>query len=157
MRLALYQPDIPQNLGAAIRLCAALEVDLDVIEPCGFPLNDKAIRRAAMDYGQCAKVSHHTGWEAFLDFRRQTLGRDARLILFTTRGAASLTGFGFQPDDILLMGRESAGVPDDVHEAADARVFIPISAMARSINVVTAAAIGLAEGLRQTNGFPVRG
>ena len=157
MRLALYQPDIPQNLGAAIRLCAALEVDLDVIEPCGFPLNDKAIRRAAMDYGQCAKVSHHTGWDAFLDFRRQSLGPDARLILFTTKGAEPLTGFAFRPDDILLMGRESAGVPDDVHDAADARVFIPISAAARSINVVTAAAIGLAEALRQTNGFPVRG
>lgn len=157
MRLALYQPDIPQNLGASIRLCAALEVDLDIIEPCGFPLNDKAIRRAAMDYGQCAKVSHHAGWEAFLDFRRTVPGPGTRLILFTTRGAAPLTNFVFRPDDILLMGRESAGVPDDVHDAADARVFIPISRQARSINVVTAAAIGLAEALRQTNGFPVRG
>lgn len=157
MRLALYQPDIPQNLGAAIRLCAAFELDLDVIEPCGFPLGDKAIRRAAMDYGQCAKVSHHAGWQAFLDFRRDVLGAGTRLILFTTRGAEPLPGFVFRPYDILVMGRESAGVPDDVHDMADARVFIPISAAARSINVVTAAAIGLAEGLRQTNGFPVRG
>ncbi|MBW8733007.1 MAG: tRNA (cytidine(34)-2'-O)-methyltransferase [Asticcacaulis sp.] len=157
MRLALYQPDIPQNLGAAIRLCAAFAVDLDIIEPCGFPLNDKAIRRAAMDYGQCAKVSHHTGWDAFLDFRRDVLGPEARLILFTTRGAEPLNGFDFRPDDILLMGRESAGVPDDVHDTADARVFIPISSAARSINVVTAAAIGIAEALRQTNAFPVRG
>ena len=156
MRLALYQPDIPQNLGAAIRLCAALETDLDIIEPCGFPLSDKAIRRAAMDYGECAKVSHHAGWEAFLDYRRDVLA-SARLILFTTKGAEPLTDFAFRSDDILLMGRESAGVPDDVHDAANARVFIPISATARSINVVTAAAIGLAEGLRQTNGFPVRG
>ncbi|WP_443750590.1 tRNA (cytidine(34)-2'-O)-methyltransferase [Asticcacaulis solisilvae] len=156
MRLALYQPDIPQNLGASIRLCAAFETDLDIIEPCGFPLSDKAIRRAAMDYGQCAKVSHHSGWEAFLDFRRDVLGAEARLILFTTKGAVPMTDFVFRPGDILLMGRESAGVPDDVHDAADARVFIPISRAARSINVVTAAAIGLAEALRQTNSFPVR-
>jgi tRNA (cytidine/uridine-2'-O-)-methyltransferase len=156
MRLALYQPDIPQNLGASIRLSAAFEVDLDIIEPCGFPLGDKAIRRAAMDYGQCAKVSHHSSWEAFLDFRRDRLGPSNRLILFTTKGAEPLTDFAFRPDDILLMGRESAGVPDAVHEAVDARVFIPISRAARSINVVTAAAIGLAEALRQTDGFPVR-
>ncbi len=157
MRLALYQPDIPQNLGASIRLCAAFEVDLDIIEPCGFPLSDKAIRRAAMDYGQCAKVSHHAGWEPFLDFRRAALPPETRLILFTTKGGRPLTDFVFRPSDVLLMGRESAGVPEDVHDAADARVFIPISAAARSINVVTAAAIGLAEALRQTNSFPVRG
>ncbi len=156
MRLALYQPDIPQNLGAAIRLAGALEVDLDVIEPCGFPLSDKAIRRAAMDYGACAKVSHHTGWQAFLDFRRDVLGPRARLILFTTRAAAPYTGFAFGPDDVLLMGRESAGVPDEVHEATDHRLFIPISAAARSINVIAAAAMGLGEALRQTNAFPVR-
>ena len=156
MRLALYQPDIPQNLGAAIRLAAALGVDLDVIEPCGFPLGDKAIKRAAMDYGACAKVSHHTGWQAFLDFRRDQLAPGARLILFTTRSAEPYTAFDFQPHDILLMGRESAGVPDDVHEAADHRLFIPISAQARSINVITAAAMGLGEALRQTSGFPTR-
>ena len=157
MRLALYQPDIPQNLGAAIRLSAALEVDLDVIEPCGFPLGDRAIRRAAMDYGLCAKVSHHAGWQAFLDFRREILGPQARLILFTTRAAAPYSAFAFAPDDILLMGRESAGVPDEVHDAADHRLFIPISAQARSINVITAAAMGLGEALRQTNTFPRRG
>ena len=156
MRLALYQPDIPQNLGAAIRLCAALEVALDVIEPCGFPLSDKAIKRAAMDYGACAKVSHHSGWEAFLGFRRDALSPAARLILFTTRSAEPHIGFKFRPDDILLMGRESAGVPDEVHAAADNRLFIPISAQARSINVITAASIGLGEALRQTNAFPVR-
>lgn len=156
MRLALYQPDIPQNLGAAIRLSAALEVALDVIEPCGFPLSDKAIKRAAMDYGACAKVSHHAGWRPFLDFRRDQLGPDARLILFTTRSAEPYVGFDFRPDDILLMGRESAGVPDEVHEAADHRLFIPISAQARSINVITAAAMGLGEALRQTAAFPIR-
>jgi len=156
MRLALYQPDIPQNLGAAIRLSAALEVDLDVIEPCGFPLGDKAIKRAAMDYGVCAKVSHHAGWQAFLEFRRDILGPEARLILFTTRAAAPYTGFVFAPHDVLLMGRESAGVPDEVHDAADHRLFIPISAQARSFNVITAAAMGLGEALRQTAGFPER-
>jgi tRNA (cytidine/uridine-2'-O-)-methyltransferase len=155
MRLALYQPDIPQNLGAALRLCAALDVALDVIEPCGFPLSDKAIKRAAMDYASCAKVSHHSGWQGFLDFRRETLG-DPRLILFTTRGAEPYTGFQFRPNDILLMGRESAGVPDEVHHLADHRLFIPISPQARSINVVTAAAMGLGEALRQTGAFPAR-
>jgi len=152
MRLALFQPDIPQNLGAAIRLCAALEVELDVIEPCGFPLSDKAIKRAAMDYGSCAKVSHHSGWEAF----RAALPPSARLILFTTRAAAPYTEFAFAAEDVLLMGRESAGVPDEVHAVADHRLFIPISAQARSINVITAAAMALGEALRQTAGFPVR-
>ncbi|WP_040309772.1 tRNA (cytidine(34)-2'-O)-methyltransferase [Asticcacaulis biprosthecium] len=154
MRLALYQPDIPQNLGAAIRLTGALEVALDIIEPCGFPLNDKAIRRAAMDYGGCAIVSHHTGWAVFLASTRANPA--ARLILFTTKSASPYGDFTFRPDDVLLMGRESAGVPDDVHDAADHRLFIPISAQARSINVITAAAMGLGEALRQTSGFPVR-
>ena len=152
MRLALYQPDIPQNLGAAIRLSGALGVALDIIEPCGFPLNDKAIRRAAMDYADCAKVSHHSGWDDFLTNARRTPA--ARLILFTTRAAEPLYDFAFQPDDILLMGRESAGVPPDVHDAADHRVFIPMIPAARSINVVTAAAMGLGEALRQTGAFP---
>lgn len=156
MRLALYQPDIPQNLGAAIRLSAAFETDLDVIEPCGFPLSDKAIKRSAMDYATCAKVSHHTGWSDFLDFRRNVLPQQTRLILFTTKSASSLYDFCFAPDDILLMGRESAGVPDDVHACADHRLFIPISARARSINVINAAAMALGEALRQTSGFPVR-
>ena len=157
MRLALYQPDIPQNLGAAIRLSAAFDVALDVIEPCGFPLSDKAIKRAAMDYGSCAKVSHHTGWDDFLAFRRDVLPQPSRLILFTTKSASSVYDFTFGPDDILLMGRESAGVPDDVHAIADLRLFIPISAQARSINVINAAAMALGEALRQTNGFPKRG
>ncbi|HVZ29518.1 MAG TPA: tRNA (cytidine(34)-2'-O)-methyltransferase [Asticcacaulis sp.] len=154
MRLALYQPDIPQNLGAAIRLAAALEVGLDIIEPCGFPLNDKAIRRAAMDYSGCAKVSHHAGWNDFLAAVR-TAG--SRLVLFTTQSAEPYQSFVFQSGDILLMGRESAGVPPDVHASADHRLFIPISAGARSLNVITAAAMAMGEALRQTAGFPVRG
>ncbi len=153
MRLALYQPDIPQNLGAAIRLTAALEVALDIIEPCGFPLGDKAIKRAAMDYGGCAKVSHHAGWNDFLAFSR---AEKARLILFTTQSAEPYQDFVFHQNDVLMMGRESAGAPPEVHEAADRRLFIPISASARSINVITAAAMALGEALRQTGGFPVR-
>ena len=155
MRLALYQPDIPQNLGAAIRLSAAFDIDLDVIEPCGFPLGDKAIKRAAMDYGRCAKVSHHMSWAAYLNFLQDEMPA-ARLVLFTTKSAEPAYGFDFRPDDILLMGRESAGVPDEVHARADARLFIPISAEARSINVINAASMALGEALRQTNGFPVR-
>ena len=152
MRLALYQPDIPQNLGAALRLGACFEVPVDVIAPCGFPLSDKAIKRAAMDYGACAIVSHHSGWEAF----RASIKPPARLILFTTRSASSLYDFTFAPNDVLLMGRESAGVPDEVHDAADHRLLIPISPQARSFNVTVSAALGLGEALRQTGAFPKR-
>lgn len=150
MRLALFQPDIPQNLGAAIRLAACLGVSLDVIEPCGFPLSDAAIRRAAMDYAAVADVTRHSSWT---DFQAITVSCH-RLVLFTTKGAKSLEGFRFQTDDVLLFGRESAGVPEEVHQAAKARVFIPLVAGARSLNVVTAAAMAMGEALRQTNGFP---
>ncbi len=148
MRLALFQPDIPQNLGGAIRLTACLGVPLDVIEPCGFPLSDKGLRRAAMDYGSAAQVHRHDGWDAFL----RTRG-DSRIVLFTTRGAGSLFDEPFRPSDILLFGRESAGAPEAVHEAADARVLIPIRPETRSLNLVSAASIGLAEALRRTGGF----
>jgi tRNA (cytidine/uridine-2'-O-)-methyltransferase len=153
MRLALFQPDIPQNLGAAIRLAACLGVPLDVVEPCGFPLSDAAIRRAAMDYGEIADVRRHGGWTAFEAERRNT----GRLILFTTRGATPLHDFAFQPSDLLLFGRESAGAPEEVHAAADARVVIPLAPGARSLNLVTAATLALGEALRQTNGFPKAG
>lgn len=152
MRLALFQPDIPQNLGAAIRLAACLGVGLDVIEPCGFPLNDAAIRRAAMDYAGIADVRRHAGW---VDFRTVSAGK-GRLVLFTTKGAEPFHSFAFEASDILLFGRESAGVPDDVHAAADARLVIPMAAGARSLNVVTAATLALGEGLRQINAFPAR-
>lgn len=151
MRLALFQPDIPQNLGSAIRLSACLGVYLDIIEPCGFPLSDKAVKRAALDYGPCANVSRHDSFESFLATRKDTFA--GRLILFTTRAAEPYQGFRFQPDDILLMGRESAGVPEEVHAAADARLFIPMQAGMRSINVINAAAMALGEALRQTDGF----
>lgn len=149
MRLAFFQPDIPQNLGGAIRLAACLGAGLDVIEPCGFPLTDKALRRAAMDYRARVEIVRHRNWDSF-----RAATSPSRIVLFTTRGAGSAFDFAFQRDDVLLFGRESAGVPDPVHEAADARLFVPILPESRSLNVVTAAAIGLAEALRQTAGFP---
>ena len=149
MRLALYQPDIPQNLGAFIRLAAGLAVALDIIEPCGFPLDDKRIRRAAMDYYDLAQVTRHASWQAFL--RDRTAGR---LVLLTTAGDVCFPQVAFQPSDILLMGRESAGVPQDVHNATDLRLRITLQPGARSLNVALAAAMVLSEGLRQTEGFP---
>jgi len=150
MRLALFQPDIPQNLGAAIRLAACLGVPLDVIEPCGFPLSDAAIRRAAMDYAAIADVTRHASWS---DFRAKTVGY-GRLVLFTTRGSGPFHDFAFAANDILLFGRESAGAPDEVHAAADARLRIPLAPGARSLNVVTAATLALGEALRQIKAFP---
>jgi tRNA (cytidine/uridine-2'-O-)-methyltransferase len=150
MRLALFQPDIPQNVGAAIRLAACLGVWLDVIEPCGFPLSDRSLRRVAMDYDTQVDLAHHDSWEKFLEDPARSEGR---LVLFTTRGAQPYVDFNFQSGDTLLFGRESAGVPEEVHERADARLYIPIRG--RSLNVTKAAAIALGEALRQTHGFPV--
>jgi tRNA (cytidine/uridine-2'-O-)-methyltransferase len=151
MRLALFQPDIPQNLGAALRLGACLGVAVDVIEPCGFPLSDRAVRRAAMDYAAKAELVRHASWEHFL---ARSEGKAARVLLFTTTAAEPFHTFSYRPDDILLFGRESAGAPAEVHDAADARLFIPLAPGVRSLNVVTAAAMALGEALRQTNGFP---
>ena len=151
MRLALFQPDIPQNVGAALRLGACLSVPIDVIEPCGFPLSDAGVRRAAMDYGALAQMTRHAGWADFLAAPER---KEGRLILFTTKGAAPLHGFQFQTGDTLLFGRESSGAPPEVHEAADARLFIPLAPGARSLNLTVSAAIALSEGLRQINAFP---
>ena len=148
MRLALYQPDIPQNLGAFIRLAACLRVPLDIIEPCGFPVDDRRIRRAAMDYYSLARVTRHASWQSFRQDRPA-----AGLVLLTTSGAQVFPEVAFQPDDILLLGRESAGVPPDVHDAADLRLRIPLQTGARSLNVALAAAVVLSEALRQTKGF----
>ena len=147
MQVTLFQPDIAQNLGAAIRLCACFDVPLGVVEPCGFPLSAKGLRRTAMDYE--TSLIRHSSWEKFEAARDKT-----RLILFTTKGATKLTDFEFQPDDHLIFGRESAGAPDDVHAAADARVIIPIAADMRSFNLATSVAIGLYEALRQTGRLP---
>jgi tRNA (cytidine/uridine-2'-O-)-methyltransferase len=149
MRLALFQPDIPQNLGASIRLAACLGVPLDVIEPCGFPLSDRSLKRAALDYGDRAEVARHDSWADYLSRRAP-----GRLVLLTTQGAERLDGFRFTVSDTLLLGRESTGVPEAVHTAADARVLIPIRPETRSLNLATAAAIGLFEALRQTRRLP---
>ena len=148
MRLALFEPDIPQNLGAFIRLSAGMGVPLDVIEPCGFPVDDKRIRRAAMDYYDLARLTRHASWAAFCRDRPP-----GRLVLLSTAGATRLPEAVFRPDDILLLGRESAGVPPEVHERADLRVRIPLQAGARSLNVALSAAMVLSEALRQTSGF----
>jgi tRNA (cytidine/uridine-2'-O-)-methyltransferase len=150
MRLALFQPDIPQNLGAALRLTACMAVPLDVIEPCAFPLTDKSLTRAALDYGDKAQVRLFSSWNAFIgDPARQ----EGRLILFTTKGAQPYHRFVFEPGDTLLFGRESAGAPDEVHAAAQSRLLIPLAPGLRSLNVIAAAAMALGEGLRQTGGF----
>lgn len=151
MQLALYQPDIPQNTGTMLRLCACLGVTAHLIEPAGFPISDKNFRRAGMDYIDQVAIRRHIGWTDFELWRK---GTGARLILATTRGAIPYPDFSFRPDDIVMMGRESAGVPDDVHQAADARLLIPMRAGLRSINVAVSAAMILGEALRQTGGFP---
>lgn len=151
MRLALYQPDIPQNLGANLRLAACLGVAVDIIEPCGFPLTDRGLRRTAMDYAENASVSRHSGWASF---RESQIVSGSRLILLTTRAATRLDQFSFRTDDVLLFGRESAGVPEDIHNAADARVAIPLTPPARSLNVAMSAGIVLWEALKQTGGLP---
>jgi tRNA (cytidine/uridine-2'-O-)-methyltransferase len=153
MRLALFQPDIPQNLGGAIRLSACMRAALEIIEPCGFPLSDRSLKRAALDYGGHAEVMRHGSWSEFLDSEAR---KDGRLVLFTTHGARPYTDFSFQPADTLLFGRESAGVPAEVHAAADARLLIPMAPGMRSLNVVATAAMALGEALRQTNGFPTQ-
>ena len=153
MRLALFQPDIPQNIGAAVRLTACLHVALEIIEPCAFPLSDRAVRRVAMDYGGLAQVVRRTSWTDFLGAPERQAGR---LVLFTTAGRTSFLDFAFEAGDTLLFGSESAGAPPQVHAAADARLVIPIAAPARSLNLVTAATLALGEGLRQTRGFPAQ-
>jgi len=152
MRLALFEPDIPQNLGAFIRLSACLGAALDVIEPCCFPVDDKRIRRAAMDYYDLASITRHASWNAF-QRARQLNRTPGRLVLLTTAGAARFPDVAFRPDDTLMLGRESAGVPPEVHEAADVRLRIPLQKSLRSLNVATAAAMVLGEALRQTNGY----
>ncbi len=151
MRLALFQPDIPQNLGAAIRLTACVAVPLEVIEPCAFPLTDKTLKRAALDYGDPSHLMLQPSWDAFITDPARLEGR---LILFTTRGAQPFHRFAFEPGDTLLFGRESAGVPDAVHDYAQARLLIPLAPGLRSLNVITAASMALGEALRQTDLWP---
>lgn len=150
LRLALFEPDIPQNTGAMLRLAACFGVAVDLIEPAGFLLDDRRLRRAALDYGARVDLVRHASWTSFCATRDPA----SRLILMTTSGAVPLNQFVFTPQDTILLGRESAGVPDFVHRAAEARIVIPLSAGARSLNVVMAGAIALFEALRQTNLLP---
>lgn len=151
MRLALYAPDIPQNTGTMLRLCACLGVRADLIGPLGFDASDRALRRAGLDYLDRVEIVRHLSFSEFDGARRK---ENARLILLTTRAELAYSDFIYAPSDILLVGRESAGAPDDVHAAADARVVIPMRAGMRSVNVAVAAAMVLGEALRQTGQFP---
>ena len=150
MRLALYEPDIPQNTGALLRLAACFSIGVDLIEPLGFLYDDRRLKRAALDYAALAEVRRHPSWAAFLATREA----DSRLVLMTTSGGVALDRFAFAPGDTILLGRESAGVPQSVHEAADARLVIPLRGGARSLNVAQAGAIALYEALRQTGALP---
>jgi tRNA (cytidine/uridine-2'-O-)-methyltransferase len=154
MRLALYQPDIPQNTGTILRLAACLAVPVDVILPAGFDLSDKNLRRAGLDYLDHVALTRHPDWAAF-ETTRRAVGR--RLVLLTTKGATAHIDFAFDAGDTLLLGRESSGVPDAVHAAADARVRIPMRDGLRSLNIAVAAALVLGEALRQTGGFAAVG
>jgi len=151
VRLALYEPDIPQNTGALLRLAACFRVAVDLIEPFGFVFDDRRLRRAALDYAALAQLVRHASWAGFIASR----AADSRLVLMTTSGDVALDRFAFAPGDTILLGRESAGVPPQVHDAVDARVVIRLRAPARSLNVAQAGAIALYEALRQTGQLPM--
>jgi tRNA (cytidine/uridine-2'-O-)-methyltransferase len=148
MRLALFQPDQAGNVGTIIRLAACMGVPLDLIEPCGFPFSDRALKRAGMDYAEAASVTRHPSWPAF------EAQLPARLVLFTTSAAVPLPEARFEGDDTLLFGSESCGAPPEVHARADLRVRVPQASGTRSLNLAVAAGIGLAEALRQTASWP---
>ena len=150
MRLALYQPDIPQNTGTILRMAACLGIPVDVVEPAGFDISSRALKRAGLDYYESADIIRHASFAAF------KLGldeRNARLVLLTTQSQTPYHEIMFQPSDVLMVGRESAGVPEEIHAAAHLRVRIPIREDMRSLNVAVALAMVLGEGLRQTGGF----
>lgn len=149
MRLALFEPDIPQNAGALLRLGACLGVAVDIIEPCGFLFSDAQLRRAGMDYLELAEMVRHASWEQYL-----VAGLFGRIVLVSSKGSQRYTDFAFSPDDTILLGRESAGVPPFVHDRADARLRIPMKSGLRSLNVAQAGAMVLGEALRQTGMFP---
>jgi tRNA (cytidine/uridine-2'-O-)-methyltransferase len=148
MRLALFEPDIPQNAGALMRVGACLGVAIDIIEPCGFLFDDARLRRAGMDYLEHARIIRHISWS---DFVRATSGR---MILLTTKAETRYIDFRFRPDDVLILGRESAGAPEHVHQSAAVRLRIPMASGLRSLNVALTGAMVLGEALRQTKGFP---
>ncbi|HXW25445.1 MAG TPA: tRNA (cytidine(34)-2'-O)-methyltransferase [Xanthobacteraceae bacterium] len=151
MRIALYQPDIAQNTGTILRLAACLGIEAHIVEPAGFATSDRAFRRAGLDYLDRVRLVRHVAWSAFERWRQAAR---LRLVLFTTRAAQSYLDHRFVADDILLFGRESAGVPEEVHAAADARLVIPMRPGLRSLNVAMACAMAVGEALRQTNEWP---
>ena len=146
MRIALYQPDIPQNTGTILRLAACLGLEAHLVEPAGFPTSDRAFRRAGMDYLDRVALIRHASWETFEDWRRS---RGLRLVLFTTRAATPYLDHAFTPRDVLLFGRESSGVPDEVHAAAEVRLTIPMRPDMRSLNVALTCAMAVGEAVRQ--------
>ena len=154
MRLALFQPDIPQNTGTLLRLGACLDIELDIIEPCGFIFYERTLKRAGMDYLDMVRYRRHHSWEHFLQYRAEHPEEYGRIVLLTTHASEPYYNFEFRPNDIILMGRESAGVPEEVHQTADARLLIPMNHNARSINVAVSAVMVVGECLRQVNGFP---
>ena len=151
VRLALFKPDIPQNTGTLLRLAACLGVAVDVIEPCGFVFSDSRMRRAGLDYLDAVDLTRHVSWSSYCASRDD--GTPGRLVLLTTGAATAYTRFAYRPGDSLLLGRESAGVPDAVHRAVDAAVAIPMVAGMRSLNVAVAGAMVVGEALRQIEGF----
>ena len=151
MRIALYEPDIPQNTGTILRLCACLGIEAHIIEPAGFPVTDRAFRRAGMDYLDQVALTRHGSFAAFEEWRRR---QRLSLILLTTAAERSYLDHAFSADQVLLFGRESAGVPEQVHKAADARLRVPMQPGMRSLNVAIAAAMVVGEALRQTGGLP---
>jgi tRNA (cytidine/uridine-2'-O-)-methyltransferase len=153
LTLALFQPDIPQNCGTMLRLCACLGIGAAIIEPAGFPASDRNFRRAGMDYLDHVALDRHISWQAFESWRA---GVSRRLVLLSTKADCAYCNFSYQPGDILLVGRESAGVPDDVHAAADARLIIPMTPPLRSLNVAVAAAMVVGEALRQLQSAETR-
>ncbi len=152
MDIALYQPDQPPNTGTLLRLGACMKVAVHIIEPCGFPFSKRSLKRYAMDYADLVDLRHHIDWEAFLAWKTK---HNRRLILLTTKSDQNYSDFEFHKDDILLVGSESAGAPESVHEIADERVIVPMSKETRSLNVAISMAMVLGEALKQTNGWPI--
>ncbi len=150
MRIALYEPDIPQNTGTILRLAACFGLEAHLIEPAGFPVSDRAFRRAGMDYLDRVRLARHESWAAF---ERWRLAGGLRLVLFTTRASVSYLDHAYAADDILLFGRESSGVPDHVHDAAPVRLVIPMQPGLRSLNIAVTCAMAVGEALRQTGAF----
>lgn len=150
LRIALYQPDIPGNTGTILRLAACLGLSVDIIEPAGFDLSDRNLKRAGMDYIAAVTLTRHINWERFEAWRAET---GSRLVLASTKAAEPYTRFSYRADDILLFGRESAGVPDHVHDRADARILIPMAPGQRSLNIAMATAMIVGEAMRQTDAF----